>query len=190
MKEWWFRHGSNETSDVWVQEEFGQCPQAPGVTLGVVLELALMILMGVFQLRITYDFMVLCSLRWFQPWNWSTHREVTQHTERPLALSAWGQLTEYSFTVASPFSPVKGEIPACYETSAILSTFWNIQQHTETFSCAVRQVRSPHISTEQINEPRWGIWWQKQIARVPLNKVTQRPSQVQEFINSLSRLSL
>lgn len=91
---------------------------------------------------------------------------------------------------ASPFSPVKGEISACYETSAILSAFWNIQQHTEMFSCAARQVRSPHISTEQINEPKWGIWWQKQIARVPLNEVTQRPSQVQEFINSLSRLSL
>lgn len=110
-------------------------------------------------------------------------------TKRPLPLSAWGQLTEYSFSVASSFSPVKGEIPACYETSAILSTFWNIQQHSEMFSCAERQVRSPHIFTGQINEPRWGIWWQKQNARVPLNKVTQCPSQAQEFINSLSRLS-
>lgn len=41
-----------ETSDVSDQEEFGQCPQAHGVILGVVLELDLMILMGVFQLRI------------------------------------------------------------------------------------------------------------------------------------------
>lgn len=137
-----------------------------------------------------HDFIILCSIRWLQLWNWSTHREVTQHTKRLLALSVWGQLTEYSFTAASPFSPVKGEIPACYETSAILSTFWSSQQHTEMFSCAVRKVRSSHTSTEQIIESRWGIWWQTQIARVPLNKVTQRPSKVQEFINSLSRLSL
>lgn len=51
------------------------------------------------------------------------HSEVTQHTKRLLALSAGGQLMEHAFTAASPFSPVKGEIPACYETSAILSTF-------------------------------------------------------------------
>lgn len=52
-KEEWFRHGSNETSGFWVQEEFGQCPQAHGVILGAVLELDLMILMVVFQLRIS-----------------------------------------------------------------------------------------------------------------------------------------